>query len=372
MKRKFLSGNLLLFIFSALFALIVMEVGLRNLINPNELYKWGSFDPIRLEKFNRYKFYSQYKNKPDCNLENYDPTLGWDYEINSQRIRGTKAYSIGKSEGVFRIMSIGDSFTYGNEVEDDETFSHFLEERIPNTEVLNMGTGGFGIGQTWLKYFHHGKNYHPDLVVLGIHPYMWDRTNVAFTAFSKPKHVLNADDSGLALENSPVTDPKKSLEEIEVQLDKEKSSISILIRELKMVLSYFKKEQYFDEMQRVIEKLLNTINQEVRSKESRLVIVQIPLGGRFEKTDSELHFAHFRLHKLYEKLNIPYIDLREEFLNRYNHQTIFDEFYIHRPDGSIGHLTKKGNQAVTKVIHQFLCKHSFTPPLDPSLSLMCN
>ncbi len=182
---------------------------------------------------------------------------------------------------------------------------------------------------------------------------------------------MKPDSGNLALENSPVPDPRKSLEEIKTRLENEQPDRFILIRELKMVFSHLFRGRYYDEMQKVIEQLFSMIHREVRNANSRLVVIQIPLGGRFEAVDSDLHFAHYRLHELYEKLNIPYIDLKEKFLNRYDRQTIYEDFYIHRPDGSIGHLTKRGNQAVTEVIHQFLCERNLTPPLDASLSLNC-
>ena len=42
---------------------------------------------------------------------------------------------------------LGDSFTFGEDVGDDETYSHHLEQLLPGTEVINLGVHGYGHDQ---------------------------------------------------------------------------------------------------------------------------------------------------------------------------------------------------------------------------------
>lgn len=325
------------------------------------------------EKYNQYKFFSSHKDKTTLNVSLYDPLLGWDYEIESQRIRGKKSYREEKAEGITRILFIGDSFTYGNEVEDDETFAYFTEKLISQSEVLNMGAGGFGLGQVLLKYQHHGKKYNPDLVILGIHPPMWNRTNVSFSAYSKPRFVWNSDLAKLELKNSPVPDPQEYFNKIKSQVKKESFILELVKKwrqdSVSIPLLHVK---YFKETEIVVEQILATIKREVETAGSRFMIVQIPLGARFKTADSPLSPAHNRLISIYNKLNIPYLDLKDEFLRHYSNSIVYNDFYIHRPDGKIGHFSPAGNRAVARIISESLCGASNSPRFHPPISLRCS
>lgn len=128
---------------------------------------------------------------------------------NSRGIRGEAEYSYGRVPGKHRILLLGDSFTFGEEVSDDETFSSVLASLLPNTEVLNLGVHGYGHDQMLLYFKSEGVKYHPDLVILG---YLWfdqDRNLLAFNDFAKPKFQVTAD--GLRLENVPVPSPEAVL-----------------------------------------------------------------------------------------------------------------------------------------------------------------
>jgi hypothetical protein len=41
-------------------------------------------------------------------------------------------------------LILGDSFTFGDEVSDNETYSYYLQQMLPHTEVINMGVHGYG------------------------------------------------------------------------------------------------------------------------------------------------------------------------------------------------------------------------------------
>ena len=52
-----------------------------------------------------------------------DPHLGWDSVTEGHRYRSVRTYSQVKDEATFRIVTIGDSFTYGVDVKPNKTFS---------------------------------------------------------------------------------------------------------------------------------------------------------------------------------------------------------------------------------------------------------
>ena len=68
-----------------------------------------------------------------------------------------------------RILLLGDSFTYGFGISDDETFASRLQT-ITGDEVINGGNGGSGTDYALRFYETMGKTLQPDLVVLCFFP----------------------------------------------------------------------------------------------------------------------------------------------------------------------------------------------------------
>ncbi len=90
------------------------------------------------------------------------------YSNNSLGLRGDKEYQFERPTD-HRILFLGDSFTYGLGVNDDQTFPYLIEkdlisEKIP-VEVINAGNPGRGTDYA-LKFFQVlGSKFKPDLIV---------------------------------------------------------------------------------------------------------------------------------------------------------------------------------------------------------------
>lgn len=121
---------------------------------------------------------------------------------NSKGIRGSAEYTYERQPGKLRIVTLGDSFTFGDEVSDSETYSSYLATMLPNTEVLNLGVSGYGHDQMLLYFQEEGVKYHPDVVILGYVSFDADRNLHLFGAFEKPKFELSH--GRLHLTNVPV------------------------------------------------------------------------------------------------------------------------------------------------------------------------
>src|SRR5262245_28459975 len=57
---------------------------------------------------------------------------------------------LAKSPDKYRILVLGDSFTEGVQVGEDDLFTAVLEHDDPRLEVLNTGVGGYGTVQEYL------------------------------------------------------------------------------------------------------------------------------------------------------------------------------------------------------------------------------
>lgn len=110
----------------------------------------------------------------------FDPVLGWShtpgvveefegviYTSNSSGVRSTHEYEPIPPPGILRLAAFGPSFTHGDEVGDDQTWTAQIEQSRPNVEVMNWGVGGYGTDQAYLRYQTQGVNYQPHIVIIG-------------------------------------------------------------------------------------------------------------------------------------------------------------------------------------------------------------
>jgi lysophospholipase L1-like esterase len=161
-----------------------------------------------------------------------DPMVGWAYRpgftgefvgpqpypitfrtkvsINSLGLRGPEPAPV--PPGGLRVLALGDSWTSGLEVEEDQTYSavaaRLLSQRLGRpVQVINAGVRGYGTDQAWLLYRQRLKQLHPDVVVYYLTG-IADR-NVTLhrmrRVFGKPAFVLGSDNT-LHLIGQPVPD----------------------------------------------------------------------------------------------------------------------------------------------------------------------
>jgi len=68
-----------------------------------------------------------------------------------------------------RIALVGDSYTFGLEVQYEGTWGHLLELALgPEFQVLNFGVDGYGVDQAYLRYRRDVLSWHPDIVIFGV------------------------------------------------------------------------------------------------------------------------------------------------------------------------------------------------------------
>ena len=87
---------------------------------------------------------------------------------------GLRGAALGrKTPHTRRILAIGDSFTYGHGVQDDETYpavaERVLRRRGYDVEVVNAGVPGYNTDQAYTWTLRDGLALRPDLVLLGVH-----------------------------------------------------------------------------------------------------------------------------------------------------------------------------------------------------------
>ena len=118
-----------------------------------------------------------------------------------------------------RIATVGDSFTFADEVSFEASWPNRLEQQLGSKiQVLNFGVSAYGIDQAYLRYLRDVRPWHPNLVVLG---FIWHdlyRSLVVYTFVSTPKWAspfakprLVADAGTVRPLNVPVPSPPEIL-----------------------------------------------------------------------------------------------------------------------------------------------------------------
>lgn len=151
----------------------------------------------------------------------YDETLGWvnqpgrrgthrqpdfavQVEISSQGLRD-REYPEARVPGKRRMLVLGDSFAWGYGVERPDIWHERIEARHPDWELINTGVAGYGTGQQLLYFERRGFAFHPDVVLLLLHPNDFLDNNEPFRyGYFKPTYVLRGD----ALELTQVPVPR--------------------------------------------------------------------------------------------------------------------------------------------------------------------
>jgi hypothetical protein len=95
--------------------------------------------------------------------------LPGDYDVrvrcNSQGLRD-REHPFAKPAGVRRLLCLGDSYTWGQGVENEQMFASVLERELPGSETINFGVAGYSAVQELVRLETDGLSYAPDWTVV--------------------------------------------------------------------------------------------------------------------------------------------------------------------------------------------------------------
>ncbi len=150
---------------------------------------WGALEICARIYKNEYRFYNFWAETRDLLRSAYpaefDKQLGWiprqgsagienvwgtqvTILLDGIRANGKRQSSPLSKEGDL-ILAIGDSFTFGDQVSDHQTWPAFLEE-LTGIRTLNGGVFGYGLDQSYLRMKSLAKKYEPTHIVLSFIP----------------------------------------------------------------------------------------------------------------------------------------------------------------------------------------------------------
>lgn len=253
------------------------------------------------------------------NLKNLPVFSGKSLSSNSRGLRGSREYAERRQLATptdtaqpLRIALFGDSFTFGEDVSDDETFGAQLERLLGASgspvEVLNFGVHGYGHDQMLLYLRETLPLYHPDVVLLG---YVSDdslRNLTTFRDYAKPRFRLRSGE--LHLEGVPVPPP-----EALIAREKWRSRLLDLLTMVGTRLA-FSWGNRADEVDRLTEALLSTFAAEARAAGAKPAFALLPAWNELGVNDPKPLPAEALVLLLAEREKVPCLRLRPIFLEQ--------------------------------------------------------
>lgn len=393
------------FVLAVVLAIVLLEVVLRlfgtDFGHRIEFFGISVETPYDKQHWN--EVYTPYRSHDfwdsDSVYGGYDPDLGWTilpnrttsnglYHSNSQGIRGNREYALEPDSGVFRVAIFGDSFTHGNDVENDSTWPAQLEQILRakgfNVEVMNFGVMSYGPDQAYLRYLKDGKQFHPDIAVLGLQmENIWRTCNVFRPAYianagiplSKPRATLT--NVGLNWNNVPCLKPtllydsvvnhfeQSSLYELEYFKDANFEQSSILERSyaflaLQKLWNSFGEDplnrtniQAFTEGQEILKSLLTEFDSKSIREGTHFMFVQLPNASDLAElnTNDSLHYEPY-LNEIESLWSFAFLRT-DSLLSQTPTEQLFN-----------GHYTPLGNKLIATYFAERLEQYATLPKLN--------
>jgi hypothetical protein len=254
-------------------------------------------------------------------LNDYDSQLGWvnmknrgavdrygpnkNATHNALGLRATREYTAAIPAGRYRIIFLGDSFTYGVDAGDAGTYPAQLESLAPSIEAVNMAVAGYGVDQMFLSYMRDGSRLDANLLVLAF--IEDDLRRMKLSAFlvqnPKPRLFLNGD--RLTVANVPV--PTWGLAARTGWIEELPNSLAS-VQILRSVYDLF--VQKYDPLP-VAERVFADLNNAAAQKHQRFAIIYLP--AKTDVASDRQSPAAKQLQDSAARDHIPFFNLTSSF-----------------------------------------------------------
>jgi lysophospholipase L1-like esterase len=262
--------------------------------------------------------------------------------INSRGTRGPE-FEVPKPKGTFRILSLGDSKTFGWGLTEAETYSAraetLLREKAPsgrNIEVINAGVNAWSYPQIKLYLQEHGLGFEPDIAVLA-DANLWTQ----FSEDSDPAFVQTML-SRVRLKNLL---RRSAIYHwlIEVQLNRFYQQARTRFIPIDPKQDELFKEQQKSDPDAFFKKAIEEFCTLAKSKGVRPVVIFIPI--LYDLKAGTVTNVQKAKREICERLGVPFIDFTDDL------KADADSFYL---DADPVHLNVKGNEVVGRRLADLL------------------
>ena len=283
-------------------------------------------------------------------IDQYDSELGWvpkpgyrspELNINSRGLRGLRERPPTKALGHRRIVAVGDSFTFGEDVADHDVYTEVLESLLDDVSVINLGVHGYGTDQQYLRLKREGFAWAPDLVILGFYLRDDARNLLSFRGYAKP--VFRIKHGQLILHNVPIP-PQEQIPSVYSEVRSPRCYLWALANKAWTLVV---ERTVFSEKWTVTGGILDAIAESTREQGARLLLVSIPEAASEYRPETEVFLQQWATNR-----GVVFLNLREVFLELGDKQRgqLYD-----------GHWTPTGHAVAAAAIYDTIIRERLLP-----------
>jgi len=290
----------------------------------------------------------------------YDSELGWVHvpnkrlpdlygkerslTINAQGFRGKEDLLLDDKADRFRLVCLGDSFTMGYGVDDIETYPAQLSRLNPRVKAMNMGQGGYSLGQCYLWYQRCGEMLDAHALVFAFVIADIARLEGGYLKNGYAKPGFDVRDGKLVVTHQPVPqkiptgEPLMEKDQLTAILSKHSSLVRLMFSVKGRTLTNTSGNDVQEPIVTAIQ-IFREMNASLREKGIPLVLVLLPemrhLGIPQNRPQHIAVSRYIRDFSIQEE--IPYLDLLDNFDRSAKDLGVFyleDQQYHYSPEGN--------------------------------------
>ena len=290
----------------------------------------------------------------------YDPELGWvnranvslpdvfgpgiGVRTNSQRFRAVSDVAPTVAPGRIRVICSGDSFTFGDGVDDRHTWCQQLATQDPRIEPVNLGQTSYGVDQSYLRFVRDTRGLPHQVHVFAFISDDFHRMELStFLGVAKP--TIGLRHGGLTTESVPVSRFATTFPWlIAVQralMDTRAAGLARRIHERYRPADPGQQAILDAETQGVVRAVFADLKRLNASRSSLLLLALLPTQTELAGEDAWSAFAR----QVADEQHIAFIDAIDAFRRR----TDASELFL-RQGVSAGHYNDAGNAFVADLV----------------------
>lgn len=273
---------------------------------------------------------------------------------NAQGMRNDKDFPLVSDTGRPRMMILGDSYSFGHGVSNEQTYAYQLAEMLPEWDVMNLAVSATGTDQNYIMYEKYGEKFSPDIVLLGFYLLDFNRNTFSFRDYAKPMYVPQ-EDGLLKLTHSPVPSPKELLADYQSgkkQIGGWHYSYAVAAFQ-KVLTNHVKRGRTEGSLpRRTLTGIMEKFNQRVRSNNATPIWVIFPIRDILEKDESKYEVIGEFAEDEAKRLGMSVINLDPVFRQYLDSHPEVETLWRPREIG--GHLSEEGNKVTAKAIYDLL------------------
>jgi len=284
-----------------------------------------------------------------------DPLLGWAPARTPQNPLGvltTRPYQ--PDFGAKTVLFYGDSYVYGmSPTPIEQRVPQQLDRFLPDFAVYNYGVVGYAIDQIFLRFRETHAAFGRPVVVIGIYTLDLDRS--IFTVREAPKPYFEIEDDRLVLKGTPVSDNMDAwLEQHPPALNS--YLLAFIVRQYRIMSGGFQLTEipYKQAQKKAVNaKIIEEMVAVARTHDLPLLFVLFYPEWEFGYQG----WREIFLREQFQRLDVPFIDTKQLFLQQVEKPGQISQFYDHRH----GHLNELGGQVVAEAIAAYLDQAASRP-----------